>query len=166
MPAPMDARLIVVLNDNDMSIAPPVGAMSAYLARLISSGPIAACAKSASRSPNSCRIRSKWRRGAPRNMRAASPWAARCSRSWASTMSGPIDGHNLDHLIPVLENVRDSQERPDPRPRRDAEGQRLCARRSVGRQISRRRQIQRAHRRAEEDGGESARNIRRSSAKR
>ena len=40
---------------------------------------------------------------------------------------GPIDGHNLDHLLPVLRNVRDAEARSHPRPRRDAEGQGLCA---------------------------------------
>ncbi len=47
MPAALDARLIVILNDNDMSIAPPTGAMSAYLARLARAGPIWVCANSA-----------------------------------------------------------------------------------------------------------------------
>ena len=80
-------RLIVILNDNDMSIAPPVGAMSAYLARLISGKTYMTLRdigkqlarhlpKSSSRRPN-----------APKNSRAASGPAARCSRSSASTMS-------------------------------------------------------------------------------
>jgi 1-deoxy-D-xylulose-5-phosphate synthase len=108
----MDARLIVVLNDNDMSIAPPVGAMSAYLARLISS---------------------RSYRGFRRLMKSI---AGRLPRSFGSLAKrweeytrgfltggtlfeelgfyyvGPIDGHNLDHLIPVLENARDAQSGP------------------------------------------------------
>src|SRR5580658_6354308 len=55
----MNARVIVILNDNDMSIAPPVGAMSAYLARLISSKPIAVCGVSESSSRSCCRVRWK-----------------------------------------------------------------------------------------------------------
>ena len=82
-------RLIVILNDNDMSIAPPVGAMSAYLARLVSSRPytgIRNVVKRWARS-GSCRAPcSRWR-SVPRNMPAAWPWAARCSRRWASSMS-------------------------------------------------------------------------------
>ena len=55
MPARSNSRLIVILNDNDMSIAPPVGAMSAYLSRLVSGRPTARCATSASSSPSICR---------------------------------------------------------------------------------------------------------------
>ena len=87
MRARSDARLIVILNDNDMSIAPPVGAMSAYLARLVSSrtyrglrGFVKRCRRELPRLFRS-------RPSAPRNMPAASGWAARCSRSWASIMS-------------------------------------------------------------------------------
>ncbi len=84
----MDARLIVILNDNDMSIAPPVGAMSAYLARLISSRPYRDLREFAKQlaSPHAAPDESRCQ-AAPKNMRAASPWAARCSRSWASIMS-------------------------------------------------------------------------------
>ncbi len=105
-------RLIVILNDNDMSIAPPVGAMSAYLARLVSS----------------------------RTYRGFRAWVKRIAEHLPGFMFraakrveeygrgfwmggtlfeelgfyyvGPIDGHNLDHLIPVLENVRDAGKGP------------------------------------------------------
>ena len=84
----MDSRLIVILNDNDMSIAPPVGALSAYLARLVSGQhlPLAARHRQAARQaaaeiPRAARA-ARWR-----NTRAASSPAARCSRSSASTMS-------------------------------------------------------------------------------
>jgi 1-deoxy-D-xylulose-5-phosphate synthase len=102
-------RLIVILNDNDMSIAPPVGGLSAYLARMCRRANIWACASFAKRL-----IR--------RKLRAASQGGAEKTEEFARGMAtggtlfeelgfyyvGPIDGHNLDHLIPVLENVRDA----------------------------------------------------------
>jgi 1-deoxy-D-xylulose-5-phosphate synthase len=106
----MDSRLIVILNDNDMSIAPPVGALSAYLSRLISS-----------RSYRSIRhltkiIADKF----PRPLRKAAERAEEYARGLLTGGTlfeelgfyyvGPIDGHNLDHLIPVLKNVRDDKE--------------------------------------------------------
>jgi 1-deoxy-D-xylulose-5-phosphate synthase len=108
----MGARLIVVLNDNDMSIAPPVGAMSAYLARLVSS-----------RTYRGFRYAlKKMTQSLPRLLRV---WAKRVEEYargfWmGGTLFeelgffyvGPIDGHNLDHLIPVLENVRDTENGP------------------------------------------------------
>ena len=108
-----DARLIVVLNDNDMSIAPPVGAMSAYLSRLISS-----------RSYRSFRHFARMMAEKfPRPLKKAAQRAEEYARGMmvGGTMFeelgffyvGPIDGHNLDHLLPVLRNVRDSRE-PGP----------------------------------------------------
>jgi 1-deoxy-D-xylulose-5-phosphate synthase len=105
-------RLVVILNDNDMSIAPPVGGLSAYLAWLVSSKPFLS-------------IRDIARRVARRLPRPLHD-AARKSDEFARGMAmggtlfeqlgfyyvGPIDGHNLDHLIPVLENVRDASEGP------------------------------------------------------
>jgi 1-deoxy-D-xylulose-5-phosphate synthase len=105
-------RLIVILNDNDMSIAPPVGALSAYLARLISSKSFIS-------------IREHLRRFARRLPRPLHD-AARKTDEFARGMAtggtlfeelgfyyvGPVDGHNLDHLLPVLENVRDAEEGP------------------------------------------------------
>ena len=108
----MDARLIVVLNDNDMSIAPPVGAMSAYLARLISSGTFPG-------------LRMLGKHGAqllPHPLEVPARRAEEYARGIAMGGTlfeelgfyyvGPIDGHNLDHLIPVLENVRDAENGP------------------------------------------------------
>ena len=105
-------RLIVILNDNDMSIAPPVGGLSAYLAWLVSSKPFLGLRDIAKRIA----------RRLPRPLHDA----ARKSDEFARGMAmggtlfeqlgfyyvGPIDGHNLDHLIPVLENVRDAAEGP------------------------------------------------------
>src|SRR5471030_1530613 len=98
-------RLIVILNDNDMSIAPPVGAMSAYLARLVSSRPYTG-------------LRNVAKRLARKFLPRALFNVARRTEEYARGIAmggtlfeemgffyvGPIDGHNLDHLIPVLEN--------------------------------------------------------------
>ena len=104
----IDARLVVILNDNDMSIAPPVGAMSAYLARLISS-----------RSYLTIRdIGKQLAKRLPKFFEDKARRAEEYARGlWTGgTMFeelglyyvGPIDGHNLDHLLPVLQNVRDA----------------------------------------------------------
>jgi len=104
------SRLIVVLNDNDMSIAPPVGAMSAYLSRLLSSrefmGLREFAAKMAKRFP----------RGLGRTARRAEEYArgiltgGTLFEELGFYYVGPIDGHNLEHLLPVLRNVRDADE--------------------------------------------------------
>src|SRR5438477_4170566 len=103
------SRLIVVLNDNDMSIAPPVGAMSAHLSRLLSGRPYVTL------------------RNLGRTVAEALPKplgkAARRAEEFARGMVaggtlfdelgfyyvGPVDGHNIDHLLPVLKNARDSK---------------------------------------------------------
>ena len=105
-------RLVVILNDNDMSIAPPVGGLSAYLARIVSSRPFLSLRDLAKKFANKL----------PRPLADA----ARKTDEFARGMTmggtlfeelgfyyvGPIDGHNLDHLIPVLENVRDAAQGP------------------------------------------------------
>jgi 1-deoxy-D-xylulose-5-phosphate synthase len=107
----MDARLIVVLNDNDMSIAPPVGAMSAYLSRLLSS-----------RQYRSLRhLARDLAKRFPRSLERAAARAEEYARGFVTGGTlfeelgfyyvGPIDGHKLEHLLPVLRNVRDSTER-------------------------------------------------------
>ena len=110
----LNSRLIVILNDNDMSIAPPVGAMSAYLV-----APVLGA-----RLPDAARHRQAGRRAScPRRIdrtitprRGARPRlpdrAARCSSELGFYYVGPIDGHNLDHLLPVLRNVRDAATGP------------------------------------------------------
>jgi 1-deoxy-D-xylulose-5-phosphate synthase len=105
-------QLIVVLNDNDMSIAPPVGGMSAYLARQVSGG--------AYRS-----FRDFFRRFAgilPKSLKEVMRRIEEYARGLATGGTffeelgfyyvGPIDGHNLDHLVPVLRNVRDIRGKP------------------------------------------------------
>ncbi len=106
-------RLIVILNDNDMSIAPPVGAMSAYLARLVSSRPYTGLRNVAKRLA---------RKMLPRALFKVAQRTEEYARGMAMGGTlfeemgffyvGPIDGHNLDHLIPVLENVRDTMRGP------------------------------------------------------
>ncbi|HLO77298.1 MAG TPA: 1-deoxy-D-xylulose-5-phosphate synthase, partial [Magnetospirillum sp.] len=107
----MNSRLIVILNDNDMSIAPPVGAMSAYLSRLLSSRPylsIRSFAKDLAKV-------------LPPPLERAAKRAEEYARGFVSGGGtlfeelgfyyvGPIDGHNFDHLLPVLKNVRDSED--------------------------------------------------------
>lgn len=104
----LKSRLIVILNDNDMSIAPPVGAMSAYLSRLISSKPFLGMRE----------LGKKVTGKLPPPLQKAAQRAEEYARGMVTGGTlfeelgfyyvGPIDGHNLDHLLPVLENVRDS----------------------------------------------------------
>jgi 1-deoxy-D-xylulose-5-phosphate synthase len=108
----MKKRLIVILNDNDMSIAPPVGAMSAYLAKRISGRTYS-------------RMRNLWEWIAQRLPRRTAKTIHRAFEHSLGFVTGgtlfeelgfeyvgPIDGHNLDHLLPVLRNVRDFERGP------------------------------------------------------
>ena len=103
-------RLIVVLNDNDMSIAPPVGAMSAYLSRLMSSRSFLNLRDLA------VRMAKRFPRGIERTARRAEEYArgmltgGTLFEELGFYYVGPIDGHNLDHLLPVLRNVREADE--------------------------------------------------------
>ncbi|GEQ99817.1 hypothetical protein JCM17845_04410 [Iodidimonas gelatinilytica] len=105
-------QLVVILNDNDMSIAPPVGAMSAYLSRVLSS-----------REYLSIRdIGRSLMKRLPKQLVTTARRAEEYARGLATGGTlfeelgfyyvGPIDGHNFDHLLPVLENVRDAKEGP------------------------------------------------------
>jgi 1-deoxy-D-xylulose-5-phosphate synthase len=106
----MKSRLIVILNDNDMSIAPPVGAMSAYLSRLLSSKPYSSLRH----------LGAALARRFPRGLAKAARRADEFARGFVTGGTlfeelgffyvGPIDGHNIDHLLPVLKNVRDSND--------------------------------------------------------
>jgi 1-deoxy-D-xylulose-5-phosphate synthase len=105
-------RLVVILNDNDMSIAPPVGGLSAYLARLVSSGKFLGLRE----------LARKFARRLPRPLHQAARKTDEFARGMAMGGTlfeelgfyyvGPIDGHDLDALVPVLENVRDAGEGP------------------------------------------------------
>ncbi len=109
-----DSRLVVILNDNDMSIAPPVGAMSAYLSRLLSS-----------RQYMSLRQLAKQlgKKILPKSLADAAEKAEEYARGLVTGGTlfeelgfyyiGPVDGHNLEHLVPVLKNLRDN-EQPGP----------------------------------------------------
>ncbi|MFC3127246.1 1-deoxy-D-xylulose-5-phosphate synthase, partial [Pseudoroseomonas globiformis] len=106
----MKSRLIVVLNDNDMSIAPPVGAMSAYLSRLISSRPFLslreAMAKVARRFPAPIERAARRADEFARGMLTGGTLFEEMGFYYV----GPIDGHNMDHLLPLLRNLRDAEE--------------------------------------------------------
>ena len=108
----MNSRLIVILNDNNMSIAPPVGALSAYLARLVSG-----------RTYRSLRnVLKQLAKPLPKFLEKRALAMEEYARGLVTGGTlfeelgfyyvGPIDGHNLDHLLPVLKNVRDAQTGP------------------------------------------------------
>ena len=105
-------RLVVILNDNDMSIAPPVGGLSAYLARMVSSSEYLGLRSLASKAVK------KMSRRMHEGMRRAEEYTrgmvtgGTLFEELGFYYVGPIDGHNLDHLVPVLENVRDTSEGP------------------------------------------------------
>src|SRR3546814_6771851 len=105
-------RLIVILNDNDMSIAPPVGGLSAYLARIVSSREFLSVRD----------ILRRLARKLPKSLHVAARKTEEFARGLAPGGTlfeelgfyyvGPVDGHNLDPLIPVLAHVRDAAAGP------------------------------------------------------
>jgi 1-deoxy-D-xylulose-5-phosphate synthase len=105
-------RLIVILNDNDMSIAPPVGGLSAYLARLVSSSPFLSLRDFARRVA----------RRLPDTLHRAARKADEYTRGWVTGGTlfeelgfyyvGPVDGHDIETLVRILQNVRDADEGP------------------------------------------------------
>lgn len=102
-------RLIVILNDNDMSIAPPVGAMSAYLARL-GSGRTYLKLRDVGKQLTK-HLPKSWDRAITRAVEHARGYVTGGTlfEELGFYYAGPIDGHNLDHLLPVLRNVRDAK---------------------------------------------------------
>ncbi|MCF8474130.1 MAG: 1-deoxy-D-xylulose-5-phosphate synthase [Emcibacter sp.] len=105
----LNSRLIVILNDNDMSIAPPVGAMSAYLARLLSSRSFLNLRDFAKN------IVKHFPRTISDKAKLADEYARGMAMGGGTLFEemgfyyvGPVDGHNMEHLLPVLENVRDA----------------------------------------------------------
>jgi 1-deoxy-D-xylulose-5-phosphate synthase len=107
-----DERLIVILNDNDMSIAPPTGAFSSYLARVTSSGTylqLRDFAKQlAKRLPKSWERRAARMEEYTRHLWQGGMWFEELGFYYV----GPIDGHDLNHLLPVLKNVRETKQGP------------------------------------------------------
>ncbi len=105
----LKSRLIVILNDNDMSIAPPVGAMSAYLSRLLSSksymGIRQALKQIAAHFPKPLEVAAKRAEEYTRGMVTGGTLFEELGLYYV----GPIDGHRIEHLVPVLRNVRDSE---------------------------------------------------------
>lgn len=103
------SRLIVILNDNDMSIAPPVGAMSGHLSRLLSSRPYVSLRN----------LGRTFAEALPKPLETAARRAEEFARGFVAGGTlfdemgfyyvGPVDGHNIDHLLPVLRNARDSR---------------------------------------------------------
>ena len=103
------SRLIVVLNDNDMSIAPPVGALSAHLSRLLSGRPYVSLRN----------LGRTFAESLPKPLELAAKRAEEFARGFVAGGTlfdelgfyyvGPVDGHNLEHLLPVLKNARDSR---------------------------------------------------------
>ncbi len=108
----MDSKLIVILNDNDMSIAPPVGAMSAYLARIISGGTYLHLRNWAKQLAK--RLPKSWERRAARAEEyTRTSWTGGALfEELGFYYIGPVDGHNFDHLLPVLRNARDANMGP------------------------------------------------------
>jgi 1-deoxy-D-xylulose-5-phosphate synthase len=105
-------RLIVILNDNDMSIAPPVGGLSAYLARMVSSSEYLGIRSLASRTIQKMSRRLHGAIGKAEEFTRGMVTGGTLFEELGFYYVGPIDGHNLDHLLPVLENVRDTSEGP------------------------------------------------------
>ncbi len=108
----MDSRMVVILNDNDMSIAPPVGAMSAYLARILSGQTYRSFR----------RLLKDLSKHLPDSLQEKARQMEEYTRAFMTGGTlfeemgfyyvGPIDGHNLDHLLPVLENVKKMKNGP------------------------------------------------------
>ncbi len=105
-------RLVVILNDNDMSIAPPVGGLSAYLARMVSSSEYLGLRSLASKVAHKISRRVHHSLGKAEEYTRGLVTGGTLFEELGFYYVGPIDGHNLDHLLPVLENVRDSEQGP------------------------------------------------------
>jgi len=108
----MDSRLIVILNDNDMSIAPPSGALSRYLARMTSSGTYLQLRDIAKQLAK--RLPKQWERRAARiEELSRTYWSGGALfEELGFYYVGPIDGHDFEQLLPVLRNVRDTKQGP------------------------------------------------------
>src|SRR6187397_2426404 len=108
----MDSRLIVILNDNDMSIAPPVGALSGYLARLVSGRTYRSVHHTVKKLAKLLPPFLEQRAVAMEEYARGLVTGGTLFDELGFFYVGPIDGHNIDHLLPVLNNVRDAQNGP------------------------------------------------------
>jgi 1-deoxy-D-xylulose-5-phosphate synthase len=109
----MNSRLIVILNDNDMSIAPPVGAMSAYLSRLYSGKTYRTLREAAKQINNRLpKVLANRANRVEEYSRGFMMDGGTLFEELGFYYVGPIDGHNLDHLLPVLKNIRDMETGP------------------------------------------------------
>jgi 1-deoxy-D-xylulose-5-phosphate synthase len=108
----MNSRLIVILNDNDMSIAPPVGALSAYLARLVSGRTYRSVRHTVKKVAKLLPPFLEQRAVAIEEYARGLVTGGTLFDELGFFYVGPIDGHNIDHLLPVLKNVRDAKNGP------------------------------------------------------
>ena len=108
----MNSRLIVILNDNDMSIAPPVGALSAYLARLVSGRTYRSVRHTVKKLAKLLPPFLEQRAVAIEDYARGLVTGGTLFDELGFFYVGPIDGHNIDHLLPVLKNVRDAKNGP------------------------------------------------------
>src|SRR5258708_17198059 len=108
----MNSPLIVILNDNDMSIAPPVGALSAYLARLVSGRTYRSVRHTVKKLAKLLPPFLEQRAVAMEEYARGLVTGGTLFDELGFFYVGPIDGHNIDHLLPVLKNVRDAKNGP------------------------------------------------------
>jgi 1-deoxy-D-xylulose-5-phosphate synthase len=108
----MNSRLIVILNDNDMSIAPPVGALSGYLARLVSGRTYRSVRHTVKKMAKLLPPFLEQRALAMEEYARGLVTGGTLFDELGFFYVGPIDGHNIDHLLPVLRNVRDAENGP------------------------------------------------------
>jgi 1-deoxy-D-xylulose-5-phosphate synthase len=108
----MNSRLIVILNDNDMSIAPPVGALSGYLARLVSGRTYRSVRHTVKKLAKALPPFLEQRAVAMEEYARGLVTGGTLFDELGFFYIGPIDGHNIDHLLPVLKNVRDAENGP------------------------------------------------------
>jgi 1-deoxy-D-xylulose-5-phosphate synthase len=108
----MNSRLIVILNDNDMSIAPPVGALSGYLARLVSGRTYRSVRHTVKKLAKALPPFLEQRAVAMEEYARGLVTGGTLFDELGFFYIGPIDGHNIDHLLPVLKNVRDAKNGP------------------------------------------------------
>jgi 1-deoxy-D-xylulose-5-phosphate synthase len=108
----MNSRLIVILNDNDMSIAPPVGALSGYLARLVSGRTYRSVHHTVKKLAKLLPPFLEQRAVAMEEYARGLVTGGTLFDELGFFYVGPIDGHNIDHLLPVLKNVRDAKDGP------------------------------------------------------